>query len=279
MRVRAIYRVCHKILERALTYREDHLPAMDSPAVAGERHALVEGLVALRAGEHQTKLTLCGWVEDGTGIVLPHAGAAILGERGSSPVVGGEDVQLGAAVARAKNANIPVRRPDVVGEHVARILECEAEADVVVSCPPRASAAAFLRRSRCRQPVRLFAGLLYFLRADQWAASHRNRHTRPRLLRLSRCLGPPQREPDCGGQREGGGSRGGKGPSLPLHLGGPAYESAIIGCPRIRIGQRHIGLAHLLEALLRSVIAHIDVGMEAPRQGPERSFHLFAAGV
>ena len=58
MRVRAIYRVCNKIVERALTYREDHLPTIDSPAVAGERHALVEGLVALRAGEHQTKLTL-----------------------------------------------------------------------------------------------------------------------------------------------------------------------------------------------------------------------------
>src|SRR5262245_17039180 len=200
MRVRAIYRVCHKIVECALTYREDHLPAMDSPAIAGERHALVEGLVALGAREHQTKLTLCDWVEDRAGIVLLHAGAAILGERGSSPVVGGEDVQLGTAVARAKNADIAVRRPDVVGEYVIRILEREAEADVVIGCPPRASAAALRRGSWCQRPVRPFGCLPYLLRADQWAAPHRNPHTRPRLLRLSHCLGPPQREPDGCGQ-------------------------------------------------------------------------------
>jgi hypothetical protein len=46
--------------------------------------------------------------------VLLHARAAILGERGFSHVVDGEDVQLGTAVARAKDADILVRRPDVV---------------------------------------------------------------------------------------------------------------------------------------------------------------------
>src|SRR5262245_46318316 len=277
MRVRSIYRVSHKIVERALTYREDHLPAMDGAAIAGERHALVEGFIALRAGEHEAKLTLRDEVEDRSCIVLLHAGAAILGERRSGPVVGGEDVQLGAAVAGAKDANIFVPRPDVVAKHVAGVLEREAEAGVVIGCPRRASADTFRRASRYRRPFRPFAGR--HLRADQWAAPHRGRHTRPRLLGLSRCLGPPQREPDGGGQRKGGGSRGRKGPSLPLRLSGPAHESAIIGCPRIRIGERHIGLAHLLEALLPSVIAHIDVGMEAPRQGPERSLHLLAAGV
>src|SRR5262245_26551676 len=184
MRIRPIYRVNHKIVERALTYREDDLPAMDGAAVAGERHALVEGFIALRAGEHETKLMLLDGVEDRSGIVLLHAGAAILGERGSTPVVGGEDVQLGAAVARAKDADIPVRRPDVVGKQVARILEREAETDVVIGRPPRTSAAACRRRRRCRRHVCLFAGRL--LRADEWAAPHPNQHTRPRLLRLSR---------------------------------------------------------------------------------------------
>src|SRR5262245_64056383 len=116
MRVRSIYRVSHKIVERALTYREDHLPAMDGAAVAGERHALVEGFIALRAGEHEVKLTLRDEVEDRSCIVLLHAGAAILGERRSGPVVGGEDVQLGAAVAGAKDADIFVPRPDVVAK-------------------------------------------------------------------------------------------------------------------------------------------------------------------
>jgi len=39
MRVGAVHLVRHKIVERALAYREDYLPAMDRPAVAGERHS------------------------------------------------------------------------------------------------------------------------------------------------------------------------------------------------------------------------------------------------
>src|SRR5262245_26988507 len=130
MRIRPIYRVSHKIVKCALTCREDHLPAMDGAAVADERYALVKGFIALRAGEHEFKLTLRDEVEDRSGVLLLHAGAAILGERGSSLVVRGEDVQFGAAVARAKNADIPVRRSDVVGKQVARVLQ--AEVDVVI---------------------------------------------------------------------------------------------------------------------------------------------------
>ena len=143
MRVRAVHLVYHKIVQRALAYREDHLPAMDRPAVAGERHALVEGFVALRTGEHEAKLTLRDPVEDCSGIVLLHARAAIVGERRSSPVVGCEDVKLGAAVTRDKDADILVRRPDVVCEHVGRILDREAKADVAIGRPPGTSAPAF----------------------------------------------------------------------------------------------------------------------------------------
>jgi hypothetical protein len=48
-----------------------------------------------------------------------------------------------------EDADFSVRRPDVVGKHVARLLEREAEADVVIGHPPRAFAAACRRRSRC----------------------------------------------------------------------------------------------------------------------------------
>src|SRR5262249_24946928 len=110
---------------------------MDRPAVAGERHALVEGAAALRAREHEPELALRDRdvVEDRSGMTRRHARAAIAGERRSGDVVHGEDVQHGT-VPRDKVADILVRPHIVRAPRTGRPRSPRAAAAVCGGPPP-----------------------------------------------------------------------------------------------------------------------------------------------